>query len=177
VWASFRPSVGHRKPYGAPFGVIGFFCPTARARAHASSHTLAGNSCPTRSVRLPGQSQTRHPVRPLRGCCARPRAPGRRTLRVCTRGRDGLRPACIVPHTVPAPSRCSSLHLRCGAGVGMSFREAHVGRCPAAFPGSRSIPEAKRRGLQRVVRQRPCHHCWRSSCSTRSATYTFSSDW
>ena len=35
-----------------------------------------------------------------------------------------MRPACTVPHTVPAPSRCS---------FGMSFREAHVGRCPSAF--------------------------------------------
>jgi hypothetical protein len=53
-------------------------------------------------------------------------------------GRDGVRSACTVPHTVPA-----------------SFREAHVGRCPGALPGSRtrsrwvcgSIPaEGPRRG-------------------------------
>jgi len=44
--------------------------------------------------------------------------------------------------------------------AGVSFREAHVGRCPGGFPGSRtwsqscagSIPEAKGRGLQRAVR-------------------------
>ena len=52
------------------------------------------------------------------------------TLRVRKRGRDGLRSACTVPHTVPTQ------HLRHWAGV--SFREARVGRRPGSLPGPRT---------------------------------------
>jgi hypothetical protein len=69
-------------------------------------------------------------------------------------GRAGVRPACTVPHTVPA----SSPHLRCGAGV----REAHVGRC--VLPGGQVcvLP-----ALRRTPSWRPHRTCGAAQVSGR----------
>jgi hypothetical protein len=118
-------------------------CPAARATVALFSHILAGKprsifpdtgrvsrrpntpGAARHTVPAPSRCSSPHPVRPLRGCVARPRAlpPGhrvgaaRRTLRVRKRGRDGL------PKDTPARYRRCWVGTMCGV--------AQVSGCPS----------------------------------------------
>ena len=110
----------------------------------------------------PGQSKSQHPVRPLRECSqespgtvyARPRAPARRTLRVRTRGRDGLPVGHTCPERTPAlagGARGYWAGTVCGAAQ-MSGAAKHPGSDVAFHKQARhkclpvSAPQGRRSG-------------------------------